>query len=256
MPLIFNESNVDYKAIIHENRLVAIVSKQYRLLPNEEAVKIADAASKLAGLVPFDQFNGDWFKRLQNHVICDREKHRVHALYASNTPFYVQGEKMHVGVGVHNSIDASMGFGCGVFTFRHACSNMVFAGMRGYAQEFDQRRTLDCIYARHTQGLGKLIENLKTVILGVMEKANLLIETYNRMATEKAEEELLEKIRRSRLPKKILPDYLDENAVEPVGLTKWELYNDLTAAIWHNAKTDLKSKDFQFDVLHAVLEVK
>jgi len=74
--------------------------------------------------------------------------------------------------------------------------------------------------------------------------------------TEKAEEELLTKIRKSRLPKKILPGYLQEDAIEVPQLSKWEVYNDLTAAIWHNPKSDLRTKEFQFNTVHAVLKVR
>jgi len=181
-PVVVNGVVSGYKAITQENDLVCVVSDQYKLIPNQEAVKVADQAAELAGLVPFDQFTGEWLSRLSNHVITDHEKHRVHALYASNQPYAVQGEKMHIGVGVHNSIDGSTSFGCGIFTFRHACTNMVLAGMRGYTQEFDQRKTIEGIYKRHTAGLTPIIINLKNAILSIMEKANTLIEAYNKMA--------------------------------------------------------------------------
>ncbi len=255
-PVVVNCVVSGYKAITQEDHLVCVVSDQYKLIPNQEAVKVADQAAELAGLVPFNEFTGEWISRLSNHVITDHEKHRVHALYASNQPYEVQGEKMHIGVGVHNSIDGSTSFGCGIFTFRHACANMVLAGMRGYTQEFDQRKTIEGIYKRHTAGLIPVIINLKNAILSIMEKANTLIETYNKMATEKAEEELLTKIRKSRLPKKILSGYLQEDAVETPQLSKWEVYNDLTAAIWHNPKSDLRTKEFQFNTVHAVLKVR
>ena len=153
-PVVVNGLVSGYKAITQDDNLVAVVSDQYKLIPNQEAVKVADQAAELAGLVPFDKFSGEWLTRLSNHVITDHEKHRVHALYASNQPYAVQGEKMHIGVGVHNSIDGSTGFGCGIFTFFIARAlNMVLAGMRGYTQEFDQRKTIEGIYKRHTAGL-------------------------------------------------------------------------------------------------------
>jgi len=181
-PVVVNGLVSGYKAITQGSDLVCVVSDQYKLIPNQEAVKVADQAAELAGLVPFDKFSGEWLQRLDNHVITDHGKHRVHALYASNQPYQVQGEKMHIGVGVHNSIDGSTSFGCGIFTFRHACANMVLAGMRGYTQEFDQRKTIEGIYKRHTAGLTPVITSLKNAILGIMEKANILIETYNKMA--------------------------------------------------------------------------
>ena len=56
MQIQFNDSDTGYKAIIHQGEMVSIVRRGYELLPNEEAVSIADQAAGLAGLVPFDEF--------------------------------------------------------------------------------------------------------------------------------------------------------------------------------------------------------
>lgn len=140
----------------------------------------------------------------------------------------------------------------------NACLNMVFAGMRGYTQEFDQRRTLDYIYKKHTASLKELKDNLKEAILKVMEKADNIIRSYEEMAQRKITEELLQKIKNSTLPRKLLPDYLqlDEEQttlIEVNGHTEWDIYNDLSANIWHNTKTDVATKNTQFRVLHRVL---
>ncbi len=79
-PVVVNGLVSGYKAITQEDHLVSIVSDQYKLIPNQEAVKVADQAAKLAGLVPFNEFTGEWLQRLENHVITDHEKTRVHAL--------------------------------------------------------------------------------------------------------------------------------------------------------------------------------
>ena len=257
-PLIFNDSQTDYKAIVRQDKIVSIVKEGYELLPNEEAVKIADSAAEMAGLVPFDEFRGEWYTRMGDHKIYDKNETRVHALYASNSSYEVNGDKMHLGVGVHNSIDGTMGFGCGVFTFRHACANMVFAGMRGYEQSFDQRKTLDYIYKRHTVSLSEFKPTLKNVILGVMEKAIGILESYRIMTTEKATDELIEKIKKSRISNKVLPDYLTAKAptVEVTDLTQWKVYNDVTEAIWHNAKSAMKTKLFQFQTLHQIMPLE
>lgn len=256
-PLFFNGKDTCFKGIIRKDQIVSIVHRGYELLPNEEAVKLGDEAATMAGLVPFDEFTGEWFVRMGDHVIYDKEYRRVHALYAANEHYEVNCEKMHVGVGVHNSIDGTLGFGCGIFTFRHACANMVFAGMRGYEQAFDQRKTIEYVYKRHTVSLSPFKQNLKNTILAVMDKATDVIRSYNLMAQEKATEELIKKIKRSRLSQKVLPEYLTAEeqtaSLDLEALTEWQLYNDITERIWHNAKTGLKSKTFQFKTLHAVM---
>ena len=77
------------------------------------------------------------------------------------------------------------------------------------------------------------------------------------MAEQRITEKLIERIKKSRLSRKVLPDYITAEEISPeVFLTsQWELYNDITEAIWHNVKAGMKTKTFQFKVLHQVLGV-
>ncbi len=258
-PLEFDSKPSGFNALMKDGKLVTIVGSYYRVLPNEEAVKVADAAAKMAKLVPFDEFTGDWFCRMNDHVIIDKEGKRMHALYAINKPYQVGGDKMHLGVGIHNSIDGTTAFGAGIFTFRHACSNMVLAGTRNWKMAFDQRKTIDYVYKRHTVSMDPVVGQLKTVILALMEKAHMIIENYEDMARTKLTVDFAQKLKDSRLPDKVLPDYIatDEEKLKTVpNITAWQTYNDITAAIWHNAKTDLKTKEHHFNVLHQLVAVR
>lgn len=257
-PINFNGERSKYKAIVREGKLISVVGKGYQLIPNEEAVKLADSAAEMVGLVPFHEFTGEWFQRMEKHVIYDQEFKRVHALYAINKPYTVNGESMHIGVGIHNSIDGTTAFGCGIFTFRHACKNMVLAGMRRYSQAFDERKTIEYLYKRHTSSLDPAKTNLKVVIVSIMDRASDIIQSYELMAARKASEELIKRIKASRLPKKALPDFLQvkEQKVEIRQLTQWELYNNITEKIWHNATSGIKTKTFQFNTLHKLMPLQ
>jgi hypothetical protein len=200
---------------------------------------------------------------MESHVVKDG--HKVHALYALNEPYTVNGDKMHIGVGVHNSIDGTTSFGAGIFTFRNACKNMVLAGSKGYHQDFDQRKTLEYIYRRHTSSIDPIIGDLSNTIAKIMDRAAGIIDAYKRMAEKKVDaeylEELAKKLSRSRLPAKVLPSYLkaepdktEEQQAKPE--TVWDIYNDLTANIWHNDKTNMRIKIFHFDNLHRVLPLQ
>ena len=129
VPLRLNGEETKYKAIIQHGEVAQIATNQYTVLPNEEAVKISDTTAKEMDLVPFNEFTGNWFHRMDSHVVKDG--HKVHALYALNEPYTVNGDKIHIGVGVHNSIDGTTSFGAGIFTFRNVCKNMVLAGSQG-----------------------------------------------------------------------------------------------------------------------------
>ena len=250
-PLYVNGKDTERRILTKGDEFVSVVGKNYRILPNEVAVDIAEKSAQLCGLVPFSEFSGDWFVKMNDHVIENGWK--VHALYALNKPYEVDGDKMHLGVGIHNSIDGSMGFGAGIFTFRHACANMVFAGMKGYEQSFDQRRTLEYIYSRHTSSLTIAMELLQEKIVNLMEKAQVIVDAYNQMAKNKLTEELIKKIRASRISDKVLPDYLKAEELQLTDLTEWNAYNDITALIWHNKKGNMDTKMTYFDQLHRVM---
>ena len=140
---------------------------------------------------------------------------------------------------------------------------MVLAGSKGYHQDFDQRKTLEYVYRRHTSGIDPVIGDLSNTIAKIMDRAAGIIDAYKRMAEKKVDveylEELTKKLSRSRLPAKVLPSYLKaDEAKEQVAApeTVWDIYNDLTANIWHNDKTNMRIKIFHFDNLHRVLPLQ
>lgn len=258
-PIAINRVATDFKAITRNNKFVAFVSEHYKVLPNEKAVEIADKAASLAGFKPFTQFSGDWYNRMDSHTILDRKENAVHSLYCKNQSYDVNGEKMYLGVGVHNSIDGKNAFGAGVFTFRHACSNMVLAGTRGWKMEFDQRKTIECVYIKHMgPDFETLLSNLSDTILSVFDKANYLLAWYKEMYYQEATKQLMEKVK-NKFPLKLQPVYIKDPAqtyLTDKPRTQWELYNDLTQKIWHNPKTDITSKVSQFGVLHKIFHTE
>jgi len=260
-PLKVNGAATDKKAVMKEGNLVGIFTNKYVLLPNEEAVKQADAVAAESGLVPFDKFSGPWVSKMgdKTYTTTYGQNHaRVNAMYAIQKEYQVNGEEMYIGVSIHNSIDGSKGFGAGIFTFRQACKNMVIvAGQKNWSINYsrmDHGKTLETVNKRHTAIIDPQTFKLKTVIAQVMTKAQNIIKAYEQLATEKATEDLLKSLGVSRLSKNVLPDYIAEEEVQaPENLTVWEAYNDITAQIWHNQKSDMTSKTFAFNTLHQII---
>lgn len=256
-----NGRNTGYKAIIKDGSVVYIASDGYQLLPNEEAVKVADDTASLMGAVPFDKFTGKWFVKANGHVFYTGEqKAQVHALYTMNGAVDIGGGDMiNLGFAIHNSIDGSMGFSVGAFTFRHACANMVFMGFKGANMQFDDRNTLAYAYQKHTKSLEIDKTKLQRVIIQVVDSAKSMLEQYRRWKEEELLINTAKKLAK-RLPEKYLPDYIkvDEKKVELLATTTiWNAYNDITQAIWHNDKTDYALKKGMFDKLHrALIEVR
>lgn len=257
-PVIVNGKETKKKAIIKYGQLVTFTSKRYKLLPNEEAVKVSNTAAKLAGLIPFNKFEGPWIIRMDKtegaHIIID--KHRVHALYAHPKSYEIGDEEMWVGAAIHNSIDGSMGFKAGIFTFRAACKNVVLtAGMKGWSYHYsaaDHGKTVEYLQRKHTKGLAT--EGLKNILVNLMERTHYIIDTYRLLTERRITDKLIDEILNSNfIPKKILPDYIVQDKAHEIDLTQWTLYNDMTELIWHNAKAGMKTKLLQFRSLHKLI---
>jgi hypothetical protein len=249
LPVRYNGGKTPFKAITRHGEFVTILGRGYYLFPNEEAFKLATQAADLVGLKPFAPKGLDGTKRLrqQGNVFYNREQTLMHAWYAPPKTYDVEGEQMHIGCDVVNSIDGSTSFGCSVFTYRGICANGVIFGYRELAG----------FKRMHTKGMENILGNLKTRMVSVMDTALATLERYQELAENPVTTALVEKIRKSRLPKKVLPDYLQPDAAEEaaLGFTEWQLYNDITQEIWHNAKTGLRTKTFQFATLHRALKV-
>jgi len=239
-----NGEDTGYKAILRDEEMVAIVRKGYRLWPNEEALKLADKAAKLVGLEQFQVSMPG--ARGEDHILYDERRHKMKAIYVLTNEVDIKGDGVNVGVSVHNSIDGTSSFGCGLFTFRSICSNGVIFG----------RKDITAVRHRHTKGLETVLEQMQNTMTYMMEQALDIVESYRQMARRKVTASLIEKIRKSRfIPKKVLPEYLqlDEAQETLVELTEWEMYNDITELIWHNDRTGMVTKDLQFNALHKIM---
>ncbi len=256
-PILFNNQPTRAKAIIRGNDLISIAGKGYTLLPNEEALKLANEAAELAGFIPYFENIRDasWKQgRVRGHVLNNEKQTQMHALFVpkdtakGGISLDARGkDTLHVGVDVVNSIDGKKSFGIGAFSFRHACKNGVIFG----------QSNVDSIKHPHTQGLKPIIAQLKTLFVQQMDKALMIAESYKLMTTTNATPQLLEKIKKSRIPDRVLPGYIakpEENKT-PKGLTVWQVYNDITAGIWHNPANDLTGKEFQFGQLHRAIPI-
>lgn len=295
LPVLHNNDDIGQRWIQRNGEFVASVTDQYRLLPNEHAVETANEVADELGAVPFSEFGGDWFIKLDEHVFQDEEGRRAHALYAWDDPVDIDGsgDEVQLGFAIHNSIDGSMGFRVGLFTFRHACANMVFMGIDREGMNFDQRDVLRHSSQKHTQSLD--VENLHAWIEDTVGWGEVVIDAYQTWTEHRpsasAIEDLLMRAQRGYLSvQRDLPGWMqdalesleeaEERAAEnqqligeqyegglppearanlieasmPEAETVWDVYNDLTEYIWHNPSTNDQSKMQKMKHVHRVLD--
>ena len=244
--LNFNNRPTKYKAIIKNNQLVAILGKSYKLLPNEEAIKMANEIASSIGAVPFKQDN-----LFRDNLFFNKKQTRVYIKYIiPNEKYEIDGKDVcQLGFSITNGIDGGLAFGVTGFTFREICSNGV---MLGY-------KALTRYYRKHTARFEINIDKIKKTLEDVLNQTRKVLKNYAKLVTIELNEEIAQAIAKSKLPRKLLPDYIETEKDKLVRFdaskTLWDVYNDLTANIWHNMKTDIDTKKTQFDVLHQIIKV-
>lgn len=245
VPITYQDKPTKYKAIIYHGRLVAIMGRSYKLLPNEEAIKIAN---QVAERVDAEKFEGNNLYR--DNLFYNKKRTVVHATYLLKGHYEIDGrDTVRVGFSIANSIDGTLGFGCEGFTFRRACSNGV---LMGYKQ-------ITSFYRKHTKRFEVNFDKVLEIVNNVIQQVENSIKVYAKLVQLELNEEIAEQIAKSPLPRKLLPDYIETEKDKLVRFdpskTLWDVYNDITASIWHNTKADIETKRHQFDMLHAVIKV-
>jgi len=238
VPILYNGEESRFKAVIKDGNLVTILGIGYRLLPNEEAVRIAGEVAGELGAKPVDEA-----------ATYNRHATRVYCSYILPDEKYdiVGKDIIFPGFTIQNGIDGYLAFSCSGFTYRQICANGAFIGYKQMAR----------FYRRHTKGLEVDRVAIRGVIHKVLDETRKAIKVYAKLAELELNEELATKLAKL-LPKKVLPDYIrvergQLKAFEARDL--WSVYNDVTAAIWHNAKADIDSKAWHFQVLHQIIPV-
>lgn len=288
VPVLHDGEDTGRRFIRQNGNYIASATEDYSLLPNEEVVRAANEVARDLGADPFHEFDGDWFIKLDDHVYQDEERRRVHALYAFESGF-VGDDELEYGFAVHNSIDTSLAFSVSLFSFRHACANMVNIGVgnamaRAALNVESEREVLASSSHKHTSGLDVDQEALRARIKGTMALSDNVAEAYRRFH-ETAIEPTVALSLAERLPGKNLPDWLadsvdalkdeaeaDDEAnrwtdvprqarietVErhtPTAETMWDTYNDVTESVWHDENSQDTTKQRKFDKLHRAMPV-
>lgn len=291
VPILHHGEDTGRRFIRRNGNYVSDVSNEYQLLPNERVVEVANDVARELGAEPFHEFGGDWYVTLDDHVFQDPDRHRVHAVYAWEQGT-VGGDDMEYGFGVHNSIDGSLAFSVGLFTFRHACANMVFLGTGGNREQRaldveSERAVVSATTHKHTKGLDVDKDALEATIKGTLTFVEDVQATYEswveRTLDPKEVAQLIDYATGSgSLSQKDIPQWMldvaedmdsvaanedlddrDElpwerrakliEASMPEAKPVWDTYNDLTENIWHGGKSGDQTRRRKMKETHRVL---
>jgi len=244
--LLYQGKPSGYKAIIKDGALVAIVSTEYKTLPNDIAIEVANSVAKEIGAEPFKcKYWGG------KHIAFNKTGTRMYATFIVPKGLRITPkDSCHVGFTVQNSIDGTLAFSASGFTYRELCSNGVMFGYRKLAY----------YYHKHTKGLDVQRMGVKAAIQDVINDMYEVVNNYVKLTKLKLNREIAKQIAGARfISRKFLPDYIEVEKGKLVSfdsnVTQWQVYNDLTEAIWHNTRTNIDSKRAQFNILHRIIRV-
>jgi hypothetical protein len=267
-----------YKAILKDDEIVAIVSPHYQVLPNEIALEMTDSIAKKAGFEKPDVY----YSKDGNYMCATYLNSKKYRFNINQKKQNILGNKkveanltdeVYFGIVMRNSINGTSGFNFGanarkggsfnfgLYSYRQYCSNgaMAWRLMENSGQNIERTEVAEAIKINQRH-YGASLDDFLMTAQNATQKANsqirVMAEMYKRWTFEFYNESIVEKIAKF-LPKKYLPDYinLDEGKVtlEQNG-TVWELFNDITDPIWHNTNTDIRTKSTLTSNLHRVLE--
>lgn len=168
------EYNLSTQNIVHDNgqpsrfqvikkndKIVAFFTKAYHVLPNEEALKLADDVAKQIGAEPahMDQANG-WFKS-SGHVVFSNDGYKMTSYYQFDDKVDVTGggDFVQKGFSVSNSIDGSSGFRVAPTDVRTKCNNIM---MHLYRQQSLGEGVFEKVVLAQDEILAAGMENLKS----------------------------------------------------------------------------------------------
>jgi hypothetical protein len=241
-PLLYKGSRIPMKAILKNDKVVSIVGRGYKLLPNNVVTQVAE---KIASIYQLEKSSfprvGGIYERLEYGGL------RGFWTLVLPDEYKVEDETLHLGFQLRNSEDGRLSFGADLFTYRVACANgaIVKSGHLAIKTAF-----------KHTKGLEIDEAKLQQIIFNLINSGEAVLERYKEMMRVKLNEEIFERLK--RIPKKYFPEIFRAKELQAElieATTKWELYNDLTANIWHNRKTSMFTKRVLNNFINRAFEI-
>jgi hypothetical protein len=129
-----------------------------------------------------------------------------HAAVNEEAWLFAHKQQIKLGFTVKNSIDGTMGFSLGGFTFRIACDNGSIISAKildrfGYRFRADQ---IGVVRARHVPSIRGIINGLDRYLDAMSEAHQQILRYYSQLQSIKVNQELIDKLLESRIPQKYL----------------------------------------------------
>lgn len=243
--------------IIKDDHVVHTFTEKYKVLPNEEALKVADTVRKEAGLVWAKDMKKDWKGPLTIPQYLGKMNGAITSLLidpkevnlSAGTKF--DDDWIRFGIGIGNSINGTSSLKAYGFTFRQICANFAFhffhlGALKVEAEvdtgKFNDAKVLNKQVFIHSKNIN--IEMFEESVKEVLKAGKLIVKRYQAMRVEELLEKQALEIAR-RMPKTVLKkashpiDWLKWDKkkgaqfVKGVKVNKYDAFNDVTDALTH-----------------------
>ena len=276
--LVRNNTPMNYQVIVKDDKPVAVFTKAYKVLPNEEAIKVANDVTNRMGLVPASQMSSEWkfnatdnfpdvFYGKKNNVVT-----KMSAMYVSPEPVELgigsDSDPVKIGVKVGNSIDGSQGFGACVFAFRKVCGNMsqhlqssrmmqLSTAELGRVSNLSTQTITSATFI-HRESLK--IDIVEKLIEDVINGADSVVKRFKDMKQEQLTKEQALEVARvypATVSKNV--DWLDYNKKDKQwtprvnGVTKFDAFQDMTDILSHTTRLGFDSVNFGLQTADRIL---
>ena len=226
--LRYNGKPTRFKGIVKSGELVGLVSRSYTVIPNEFLVEQIVPLVEQYGYEPIDSpaRKVGKAKYIQYFIKPELEK--------------VDGEGIHLGILLRNSIDGTLSLGLEGFSYRTRCGNGVIMGKEA-VYKFTRR---------HVGTVEGILSEIEEAIAQINKTSLRILEKYSHMMRVKFEEKKYNELEK-RLPKK---DLVDLSRMIGTG-TDWDAFNEVTQNIWWNNKGSVLGQYSKMQVVNKVFGI-
>jgi len=214
--LLHNKKRIPYKAIVRDDNLLAIVSRKYKLIPNEDVIKIV----------------AKW---------CD-DHDLLYKIFSTDTRVHILCSKDGKGIIVHNSIDAT-------FALR---VDLLHKVKDGYA--IFRMPNLQTVYRRHTKNILEIVAALPRMLTEIYSRTKEYESWLKKLETKMLTDDFVQSLRDEGLPKKLLKGIVLMNLYR-TRPTLRDVYEIISARIW-NADVDMRTKCQYFKILNDLMLIE
>ncbi|MCK5600914.1 hypothetical protein KAR91_03535 [Candidatus Pacearchaeota archaeon] len=274
--IIRNGTPANTQLIVKDEKVVHAFTERYKVLPNEEALKVAEMIREECGLVYASDMKKEWnfhtaipkmlgnVNRAITTLLIDPKEVNL----AAGTKY--EDDYIRLGIGIGNSIDGTSSLKAFGFTFRKLCGNYAFhlfhLGKTKIEADINpaamnSAKVLNKSIFIHSKNID--IKTFEESVRNVLGQGQLIVKRYQAMKIEELlEKQALELAR--RMPTSALKKAEDlkwlkwdkkkgAQFVKTAKVDKFQAFNDITAALTHNEDLSYRVKMNGFKRLDKIL---